>query len=1013
MKKLFVIFLILVGFITKSKAQNYNFEYLTIQKGLPQSQVFAICFDSNDYVWIGTQGGGVAVYNGDEYQYITKQDSLISNRVYDIIQIKNEIWIACKGGISVFDLKGNLVNNYRLKTAFDLAKCIIQFKNDIWVGTNVGVYTLQDNKLIQYDKNPSLKEVNVQSFYANINKNKLGRKEGEELWVNTTSGQFNLTYSLNRLNKNKGLKTNYITSSAQYQNGWLIGMYGKGIQFYDRTKGIFTPLPLTFLNNDIILDILVNQNEVWIATMNNGVYVWNTESDELKDFNVNNGLSNNHIRKLVKDKWGNIWIGTSGGGISIFNNSPFLEYNKTNGLNSNYIYAVVKDQNQNLWVSTEGTGVVRLNDTSTVLFDEEFGFKSAKTRAIFEDSKGNIWLGTEGEGLGIFKPNDQKDTIYSFKNQNGLHNSWIKSFAENPRTKQVFFATTQGIYYVTTLSNFPQTIKFNKIENRLIPNRINQICFNENGTLYFASDKGIGKIVPNRNLTKNWATEFIIEGNSFRNVTFKNNLLFAGSVDKGVLKIDLKNKNNDEWLNTTNWLNSNNIYQQIWHNNELWIGTEKGLIKLIFDDSFKIKSNKLYQYEDGFEGVETNINASYLDQNDNLWFGTTNGLFLYNGTASNQDQKTPPTFRLTDIQIFYESILNTPYARFFKHSNPDSILVLPYNQNHIGFNLEAIHYSFSNQIKYRWKLEGIDKNWTPPTKNTTATFGNLSPGKYTFLAQTSIDNNWDTEPLKFEFEIESPYWDTFWFKTTYIFGIILVVLLIVFTIYRRFKLKNKELRMKLEMERSLLELEQKALRLQMNPHFIFNALNSIHNLIILNDSAKARYALSKFSKLMRMVLENSREKLISIDAEIETLENYVQLEKLTTQNEFIFEIEVDENLDTNEPILPPLMLQPFVENAIIHGLKNIMHEGKIKVFFKLIGEHILQCTIDDNGIGRVNAGQINAQKENYHKSTALQVTQERLSNINSKPDFIPFTILDKTDENGIPQGTTIVIQIEI
>lgn len=1013
MKKVFVIIIILVGFSVKITAQNYNFEYLTIQKGLPQSQVFAICFDSNDYVWIGTQGGGVAIYNGDEYQYLTKQDSLISNRVYDIVQIKNEIWIACKGGVSVFDLQGEFVTNYRLKKTTDLAKCVTQFKNKIWVGTNLGVYTLQDSTLIYYDTNPSVKAVNIQSFYTDIDRNKRGRIDGVELWVNTTTGQFNLTNSLNRLNKNKGLKTNYITTSAQFKNGWLIGMYGQGVQIYDKSKGIFTPKPLTVLNNDIILNILVNQNDVWIATMNNGIYVWNTVSDELKIFNVNNGLSNNHVRTLVKDKWGNIWIGTSGGGISIFNNSPFLEYNKSNGLNSNYIYAIVKDQNKNLWVSTEGAGVVRLNDTSTVLFDEEFGFKSVKTRAIFEDSKQNIWLGTEGKGLGIYVQSDQKDTIYTFKNQNGLHNSWIKSFAENPKTKQVFIATTEGIYFTSSQPGFPQNIKFNKIENQLIPNRITQICFNANGTLYFSSDKGIGEIIPNRSVSKNWATTLIIEGNSFRNVTVKNNVLFAGSVDKGVLKIDLKNENNNAWINTKNWLNSNNIYQQIWHHNELWVGTEKGLVKLTLNDSFNIISNQFFRYEDGFEGVETNINASYLDKDNHLWFGTTNGLFLYNGAASNQDQKTPPTFRITDIQLFYESILNTQYARFFTHSNPDSVLVLPYNQNHIGFNLEAIHYSYSKQIRYRWKLKGADKKWTPPTKNTTATFGNLAPGKYEFLAQVSIDDSWGNESLTFKFEVETPFWDTLWFKLSYILGSIIITALIILVIYNRFKSKNQALRNKLEMERSLLELEQKALRLQMNPHFIFNALNSIHNLIILNDSTKARYALSKFSKLMRMVLENSRQKLISIDDEVETLENYVQLEKLTTQNEFDFEIVIDENLDTNEPILPPLMLQPFVENAIIHGLKNIMHEGKIKVAFKLIGDHILQCTIDDNGIGRAHASEINAQKENYHKSTALQVTQERLSNINSKPDFIPFSVHDKTDENGIPQGTTITIQLEI
>ena len=1004
-KKLSIILLILIGFAPNSLAQNYNFQYLTIQKGLPQSQVYTICFDSNDYSWIGTQGGGVAVYNGYEYQYLTKQDSLISNRVYDIVQINNEIWIACKGGLSVFDLNGIHIKNYRLPSLSDIAKQLLFFNDEIWIGTSRGIYQINElNELVKYVKNPKLIDVNVQSFYTDRSLVK----------VNTSTGIFDLKNVFNGLNTNKGLKSNYVTSSFLLKGNRLIGMYGKGLQLYNRDKGISIPRALKLLDNEIILDLLVNQNEVWIATMNNGVYVWNTDSDDLKNFNVNNGLSNNHVRTLVKDKWGNIWIGTSGGGISIYNNSPFLEYNKSNGLNSNYIYAVAKDVNHNLWVSTEGTGVVRLNDTSNVLFDEEYGYKSVKTRVIFEDKDHNVWFGSEGEGLGVWLPNDGQDTVYSFDNKREIHSNWIKSFAQSPRTEQIFFSTFEGIYYITNYDNFPLEIKFNKIENKKIPSRISQICFDEKGTLYFASTKGVGEVIPNRNVSKNWATTILSSSDvNFRNVVIHDSIIYAGSNDRGVLKLNLNDAGSETWVTADNWLNSNNVYQLTYLNNELWVGTEKGLTNLKLDSINEIASNKHYQYEDGFEGVETNINSSFIDSGNKLWFGTTDGLFSFNGAVSNEEQKLPPNFRLTDVQLFYESILNTEYARFFNHSNKDSILVLPHDKNNIGFNLEAIHYSYSKQIRFRWKLKGADKNWTPPTKNTTATYGNLAPGKYVFLAQVSFDDSWDSEPIEFKFEVKSPFWDTLWFKLSYILVSIFITGLIILIIYKRFKRKNKELRDKLDVERSILDLEQKALRLQMNPHFIFNALNSIHNLIILNDSAKARYALSKFSKLMRMVLENSREKLISIDDEAETLENYVQLEKLTTQNEFDFIIEIDEDIDTNEPILPPLMIQPFIENAIIHGFKNIMHTGELKVSFKLLGEHILQCTIDDNGIGRANASKINAQKENYHKSTALQVTQERLSNINSKPNFSPFQIIDKTDKEGYGEGTTIIIQLEI
>lgn len=1011
-KYIVFILLYLTAYSSQVSAQNYNFQHLSIQKGLPQSQVYAICFDSNNYAWIGTQGGGVCIYNGNEFKYITKQDSLISNRIYSISQIKNQIWISCKGGTSLFNLKGEFIKNHRFRSPSILAKSCVEFKGEIWVGSNNGIYKVENNQLNKYTLNPNVSYLNIQSILV---------ENETELWVNTPKGIFNLFIIQNKLNTNRGLANSNITISVSLKSQWLIGSYGGGVQLYDKSKGIITPKKLEILKNEVILDILVNENEVWIATMNKGVFVWYIKSNEVKNFTVNNGLSNNHVRTLKKDKWGNIWIGTSGGGISIYNNSPFLEYNKANGLNSNYIYNVVKDKNKNLWVSTEGTGVIRLNDTSNVLFDEELGYKSVKTKVLFEDNQQNIWFGSEGEGIGVWLSNDNKDTIYRFKNNSGLQNFWIKSFAQHPITNQIFVATAGGIHELAIQTESQIQIRFKKISHQRIPNRISQICFDDKGVLYFSSDHGVGQVVLKAggvNKIKLFDTK-----SNFRNVIVKSNILFAGSTDKGVLRIDLENQNELNWIDSEQWLNSNNIYQLTWHNSELWVGTEKGLVKLSMNNQNSIVTNQFYQYEDGFEGVETNINASNIDHAQNLWFGTTNGLFLFNGESTQNHKKIGPAFRFLDIQLFYESILSTNFSRYFLNPTIDSVLTLEHDNNHIGFSFEAIQYAHTKQIRYRWKLEGFDEKWTPPSKNTSATYGNLKSGHYTFLAQSSIDNTWGSIPLEFNFIIEAPLWETIWFKIVAIFSILLLIGLVILFIYKRFQRKNIELREKLELEKSVLELEQKALRLQMNPHFMFNALNSIHNLIILNDSANARYALSKFTKLLRQVLENSREKFISIDAEVETLAHYVQLEKITTQHEFEFNVTIDEALDPNEKILPPLMIQPFLENAIIHGFKNIIHKGIINVNFELIEDNILKCTIDDNGIGRVNASQINSQKESYHKSTALHVTQERLANLNPivsdalgngvKQILSPFQIIDKTNTEGYSVGTTIIIQLEI
>ena len=208
------------------------------------------------------------------------------------------------------------------------------------------------------------------------------------------------------------------------------------------------------------------------------------------------------------------------------------------------------------------------------------------------------------------------------------------------------------------------------------------------------------------------------------------------------------------------------------------------------------------------------------------------------------------------------------------------------------------------------------------------------------------------------------------------------------------------------------ELEQKALRLQMNPHFIFNALNSIQAMISENDTKTARYYLVKFSKLMRQVLESSQKQKISLENEIVTLQNYLAIEQFCHNNRFDFELICDENILPDEIEIPPIVLQPFIENAIIHGLATKPEKGHLNIRFKL-EKQTLVCVITDNGIGRAAAEKALHQREAKHKSTALMITQERLDNLNQNKTTPSIEIIDLYHENGAPNGTEVMVRIEL
>lgn len=568
-----------------------------------------------------------------------------------------------------------------------------------------------------------------------------------------------------------------------------------------------------------------------------------------------------------------------------------------------------------------------------------------------------------------------------------------------------------GIYEVDNSKNGAYLFKPIKTKNGNEPNHISHLTFYQGRLWFVEEDGGYGYI--QNNLTR----KFNEPGRTFRNIVCFKNSVWLGSKDDGILQLQLEDGQikSKKWINTASKfaISSNNIYQLLFENNQLWVGTERGLDRLDLADSDEVIAVTHFGYEEGFEGVETNINANSVGQNGNLWFGTVNGLFVYKGRQANPSTIKPPLLTITDFKIVFESIQKTSYAATFKDGKLNGNLVLPYNKNHISVQFLGLHYSHTKNMRYRWKMSEIDPDWTPPSTVNIATYPNLSPGKYTFQVQVSIDGNWNNPPLQLVFTIDQPFWQKFWFIFSEIALSIILLFLIVLLIIKRQKRRAKIQNEKLRLEKNLLELEQKALRLQMNPHFIFNVLNSIHNLIILNDSDKARYALSKFSKLMRQVLENSREKYISITTEVETLQNYIQLEKLTSNANIALNFQFEEDMDTEEEILPPLMIQPFVENALIHGFKGMDKKGEIQVSFKWFHQDILECTISDNGIGRKKASETNAQKTDYHKSTALNVTEERLANLNQNKTFVPFEIIDLVDEFNQPSGTKVVIRIQV
>jgi LytS/YehU family sensor histidine kinase len=307
-------------------------------------------------------------------------------------------------------------------------------------------------------------------------------------------------------------------------------------------------------------------------------------------------------------------------------------------------------------------------------------------------------------------------------------------------------------------------------------------------------------------------------------------------------------------------------------------------------------------------------------------------------------------------------------------------------------------------VRYRYKLEGLDDNWSTLTSRSEANYGNLPHGKYTFKVKAMNGDGYWSNEYPYTFTIRPPWWHTWWAYT--IFSLTFIGM-----IYALFRYRLNKIRSDHEVKQKTAELEMQALRAQMNPHFIFNSLNSINLFILENNKLQASEYLTKFSRLVRLILNNSREAFIPLEQELEALELYLELESLRFELRFNYEITLDKNIDASALKVPPLIIQPYAENAIWHGLMSKKDRGHLKISLYKEKE-ILFCRICDDGVGRRKAAEIRSRSSSTRKSVGMHITAERIAMFQDQGESSTYvTITDLVLPDGSPGGTEVLITI--
>lgn len=1007
LRLLLLILIIQLPLCWQISAQAFRFEAFSVSEGLAQSQVYSLLEDSRGFLWMGTRGGGISRFDGLNFKTFSYQDSLKSSYITALHEgINGRIWAGTDEGLYYYEGNGFAPFGAKELPRGAIRAIFQDSTKGLWIGTSSGVWYYDGTQFTHLYKDQKLGKSPVNAFFLD-SKNRL--------WIAFEQGLIKVeNEKASTLNQLSGFRNLNIRAISEDANGnlWL-GTYGNGILKYDSEKIVRIGTDKGLSSNYVQALYTDQQNRTWIGTLSEGISVWNPVDSSFTYWTEADGLCKKDVRAITGDSWGNIWIGTSGGGVCKYSGKLFDHYDQTNRLKTNFVYAIAADTLDRKWISASDQGFSILTDTSLTHYGRDSGFLNVKVKTIFRDQSGKMWLGTEGQGLATMDTAGFK----FYRTKDGLSSDWVKAMVQEANGDIWIGAAGQGLTKMILPDTIGGEIEFKRYYRTkgLAQLYVTDLHLDKLGRLWIATRWNGLKMLENEALGQEFRVRDDLPSNSVRSIVEDSSgYLWIGTANAGFARMNLyKDSFKIEPIEIEEQP-SRNIYLMVIDDNEnLWVGTQLGI------DEIKLNEERLpvelshYGRLEGFEGIETCQNAVWKDTEGNLWFGTINGLTKYNPKRSKQNL-VPPKLHFTEIRLFDLPLQDhKEYGAWV--SNWGGLkpgLELKHHENFLSFDFAAINHSNPEKVSYQWRLEGLRPEWSAASTNRTVMFANLAPGPYTLEVKAFNEDDIPVEePLRLNFVIQPPFWQMPWFRLCSIGSGLLLILLIFRWRLNVVRKKAKEEQLKLEMANNLLALEQKALQLQMNPHFIFNTLNSIQNLIADRDQKTARYYLAKFSGLMRGILENSRESWISLESEIAVLNHYLSLEQFSRGHHFEYNINYNKDMDPEEIFIPPMLVQPFVENAVIHGVANRTTTGNIEVeFWQENGK--LTCSITDDGIGRAQARLVKSQIVQQHKSMGLQVTRERLDLLsNGYPDIKSVEIQDLVLADGSPGGTKVLIRI--
>lgn len=992
---------------------NFKFKNYTVKDGLPHDKVNKVAQDSKGFLWIATEGG-LSRFDGHVFKNYSNRSGDSTSLPFDnlvdiIVDGSDRLWLAYDHGFCSFDPYTGLFLRY----SFD--------------GKNIACQKLSydpiTRRIYLASRNDGLYFVDEKSGV--VKKTSLSRQLPHNVTSLYTDSKGLLWMTIER---HGFYKYRYQDDKSIYTGGdeWLMFIKEdlKRKQFYTgRWLGEFIPfdgqtLPpedkryvidkfegydkCVYTDSDFAPKI-TGDHIIWVSSHRGlglfDVYKKRFVKHLYYDPSQLDGIGSNWLMDIFVSRDGSVWL-SSWNGLHNVNPQaqsfskhyiPELDinlYNLISGIEDDPFDA------DKVWMTVNGTGIIEWEKKTAkikkyyfkkFLKPRDFNYERRWSHHIHKDKNDVLWIGSYGGFAKI------KKGVVSFVD------TWVEG---NPTYANDSYQDEEGMLWLAGR----HLIRFD-------PNKEKHRVF------YFPDGFGYDMYKDNFFAMTDSPGQKLMVGTSlglfeFDKITFKFKQIF--------LHYDLVD---DKILN--------NVRALYYTDRKLFIGTYVGLYCL------HLQSGKLQKLVDGFVEVK----GMMADQQGYLWVFISNGFYKINPkdlSLQRFDQNDGMFTLSTDpvSMFYYNGQMNVGHRSLFTSFDPKTLgqnnnvpkvfiteamaldkeytavangkLVLPHDHSDVSFSFTALEFAAPAKLTFSCVLQGFDKVWSPYSTLRFKNYTQLPPGNYIFKVKAkNISGITSQNIATFTFVVKPAFWQTWWFKFT---SFLLVLSSLYWWYQRRINSIRKRAAEKNELDIKMAELDEKLLRSQMNPHFIFNSLNSVQKYIWESKEEIAAEYLASFAKLMRAILENSRKEYVSLEEEFKILNLYIELEHRRSNGKFEYQLLLDPMLEASKIKILPLILQPYIENAIWHGLGKKEEGGMLLVNIQKHDDFNMQVLIEDNGAGRKQHDATKLPPNSLGQSITQQ-RLEKLMEVTQKKATVQ--IVDLIDDLGQPAGTRVVLYLPI